>query len=37
MMPKVEDRAMKAWLVPPILVPAALVLLIVAYAILRAL
>jgi hypothetical protein len=32
-----EDRAMKAWLVPPILVPTALLLLIAAYAILRAL
>jgi hypothetical protein len=37
MMPKVEDRAMKAWLVPPVLVPAALLLLIVVYAILRTL
>jgi len=32
-----EARAMKGWLVPPLLVPAALLLLIVAYAILRAL
>lgn len=37
MMPNFEDRAMKAWFVPPVVVPAALLLLIVAYAILRAL
>ena len=37
MMPNIEERAMKAWLVPPVLVPAALLVFIVAYAILRAL
>jgi hypothetical protein len=33
----VRGRAMKAWFVPPLVVPAALLLLIAAYAIFRAL
>jgi hypothetical protein len=37
MMPNIEERTMKAWLVPPVIVPAALLLMIAAYAIFRAL
>jgi hypothetical protein len=36
-MPDVGGGAMKAWFVPPIVVPVALVALIAAYAILRVL